>query len=166
MKFSRNSDNFASELKRIKSLSTLVEEKLSKSKKDKKIVDDLSVEDLNDLNKILLLTDFILCKNEDKKEFYIILKEFVEMIKNSADSLTELDDEINEMVLSAENSLSKMKEIQSKVSESYSFNPKETKASSTTKESGLGSNNFTKSSTPVYTQGYQPNSTVEAGQVI
>ena len=67
------------------------------------------------------ITDFILTKHQNKKEFHSMLKEFVDMITNSTSSMDLLNDEISELVLSADNSVSRIKNLQTDVSDTYSI---------------------------------------------
>ena len=168
MTFLKPNQNSAKDLEKIKKLSELVEKKLSKiDKKDEQKIDSLTFEELQDLNQILQLADYILCKYENKKEVHSVLKDFVGIITKSTHSIEEMDDEINELVISAEGTIQRIKDLQSNVSDSYSIQnkPKST-SESEEKEHETSANNLTNSSTPAYTQGYQQTSRVEAEQVI
>ena len=168
MTFLTPNQNSSKDFAKIKRLSELVEKKLSKlDKKDEEKIDSLSFEELQDLNQILQLADYILCKYEDKKEILSVLKDFVGIITKSTHSIETLDDEINELVISAEGTIQRIKELQTNVSDNYSIQNKEGSKSPDSKEaSETSSNNLTNSSTPAYTQGYQQTSRVEAEQVI
>jgi hypothetical protein len=113
--------NIKNDLKRIEKFSNLAEQKLSIFDKDKKRIEQLSFEELQDLNQILQMADYILTKYEDKKEVYGLLKEFVEMITASSTSMDLLNDKISEHVVSAEDTVSKIKNLQNDVSENYSL---------------------------------------------
>lgn len=146
MKFSlaSNTDN----IKRVHAFSDLIKPKLSQIKEEKYKIDNFSPEELQDFNKILQVTDFILCKYENRKHVHALLKEFVNVIQNSSQSLEILDDEIDELVLSAESAIFKIKELQSNVSDRFTFKQnKEIKPQ-------IGSNNLTKSSIAAYTLEY------------
>ncbi len=161
--------NFNKDLTKIKKLSQLVEKKLSKfDKKDEQKIDSLSFEELQDLNQILKLADYVLCKYENKKEVHSVLKDFVGIITKSTQSLEEIDDEISELVISAEATIQRIKDLQTSVSENYAIGDKEkSKPYDLAERSDENSaNNLTNSSTAAYTQGYQETSRVEAEQVI
>ena len=161
--------NSTKDLAKIKKLSELVEKKLSKfDKKDEQKIDSLSFEELQDLNQILQLADYILCKYENKKEVHSILKDFVGIITKSTNSIEDIDDEINELVISAEGSIQRIKDLQTNVSDNYSIQNKANSKASDSEEDAqeTSGNNLTNSSTPAYTQGYQQTSRVEAEQVI
>ncbi len=142
------------DLKKIRNFSVAVEKKLAKTSEEKKI-EDLTEEELQDFSKILNLADYVLTKHSQKKDFHDILKEFVGMINESIEAMIPLDDGIDEMVYSAEDGLTRIKEIQDNVSSSYSFGQKSKPQSQTISD---GSKNLTNSSIPAYTQGYQPKS--------
>ncbi|MFB5597603.1 MAG: hypothetical protein ACE5RJ_01105 [Nitrosopumilaceae archaeon] len=161
--------NSTKELAKIKKLSELVEKKLSQlDKKDQQKIDSLSIEELQDLNQILQLADYILCKYENKKEVHSILKDFVGIITKSTHSIEDIDDEINELVISAEGTIQRIKDLQTNVSDNYSIQNKANSKSPDSKEEPqeTSANNLTNSSTPAYTQGYLQTSRVEAEQVI
>ena len=109
------------DLKKIQKFSSLVETKLRNYDKDKQKIEKLSFEELQDLNKLLQIADFILTKYEDKKQVYNLIKDFVDMISNSTNSMDFLDDKISELVVSAQSTISGIKTLQSNVSENYSL---------------------------------------------
>ncbi len=161
--------NFRKDITKIKKLSQLVEKKLSKlDKKDEQKIDSLTFEELQDLNQILKLADYVLCKYEHKKEVHSVLKDFVGIITKSTHSIEEIDDEISELVISAEGTIQKIKDLQINVSENYSIGDKEKSRLSDLDEKPHenSANNLTNSSIPAYPQGYQETSRVEAEQVI
>ncbi len=114
--------NFSKDIERVRSISSRIDKKLSdiKSSDDNKI-DKLSLEELQDLDKIVGIADFMLCKYADKKEMNSILKHFVSIISDTAHSLDDLDDEISELIISAEDSISKVKDMHVNISEKSDF---------------------------------------------
>ena len=114
--------NFSKDIERIRALSSKIDKKISDVKhSDDNKIDKLSLEELQDLNKIVGIADFMLCKYDDKKEMRSILKHFVSIISDTASSLDNLDDEISELIISAEDSINKVKEMQSHISEKSDF---------------------------------------------
>ncbi len=109
------------DLKKIQKFSSLIETKLLNFDKDEQKIDKLSFEELQDLNKLLQIADFILTKYEDKKQVYNLIKDFVDMIGNSSNSMDLLDDKITELVVSAQSTISGIKTLQSGVSENFSL---------------------------------------------
>ena len=119
------------------------------------------------MNQILQLADYLLCKYERKKEAHVLLKQFVEMINNSANSMDLLNDEIAELIVSAEVSLKAIKEIHSNVSENFTLNTlSKNERNKSDIKSKNGTNNFTKSTIPIYPQVYLGKSQVPSEQVI
>ena len=114
--------DFSKDLDRIKSISSKIDKKLSevKSSDDSKI-DKLTLEELQDLDKIVGIANFMICKYADKKEMRSILKHFTSIISETADSLGSLDDEVAELILSAEDSISKVKDMHVNISEKSDF---------------------------------------------
>ena len=149
-----NSPNYRKDLKKIRRISSIVEKKLSQfDKKEEQKIEKLTYEELQDLSKLTSAADYILTKHEDNREVYSLLKDFVDMINNSSASMDLLNDRISELVLSAESSISKIKNLQGDVSENYSLIQSDSKKQEIeviiTPESST--NNLTKSATAVYT---------------
>ena len=113
--------NFIKDFKKIEKFSSLVEKRLLTFDKDKQRIEKLSFEELPDLNELLRLADYILTKHEDTKEVYALLKDFVAMINNSSNSMDLLNDKITELVISAEAAISRIKNLQTDISENYSL---------------------------------------------
>ena len=146
--------NFTKDLKKVRKFSSLVEKKLSQfDKKDENKIKNLTFEQLQDLQQLTSAANFILLKYEDNKEVYSLLKDFVDMIHNSSESVDLLNDKIMEMIVSAESAISRIKNLQGDVSENFSLISTskmndENEPKITTKAS---TNNLTKSATAVYT---------------
>ncbi len=113
--------NFSKDIERIRTLSAKIDKKLSEAKPSDDKIDKLTLEELQDLNKIVGIADFMLCKYADKKEIRSILKHFVSIIFETAKSLEHLDDEISELIISAEDSISKVKEMHTHITEKSDF---------------------------------------------
>ncbi len=150
----KKNKNFTKDLKKVRRFSSLVEKKLSQfDKKDENKIKNLTFEQLQDLQQLTSAANFILLKNEDNKEVYSLLKDFVDMIHNSSESMDLLNDKIIEMLVSAENAISTIKRLQGDVSENFSLISTskmndENEPKIVTKAS---TNNLTKSATAVYT---------------
>ena len=116
---------FLKDIERIRSLSTIIDKKLSEVKpSDAEKIDKLTLEELQDLDKIAGIADFMLTKYADKKEMCSILKNFTTVITETSDSMSNLDDEISELIMSAEDSISKVKGIHVDISEKSDFKKK------------------------------------------
>jgi len=165
LNFINSKRNFSKDVDHIQSLSAKIEQKLAVSNAPDVKIDKLSLEELQDINKIVGLANFMLVKYEDKKEVRLILQHFVSIITESAQSIESIDDEISELILSAEDSISKVKNMHSKISEksdlekSYLNDP----AGDESQTSSINLTNFT---TAVNPSEYQQNSQEDIVQVI
>ena len=117
--------DFSKDIDRIKSISSIIDKKLSEVKpsEDSKI-DKLSLEELQDLDKIVGIANFMMCKYADKKEMRSILKHFTSIIYETASSLENLDDEVSELIISAEDSINKVKDMHTHISDKSDFKKK------------------------------------------
>ncbi|MFQ5782767.1 MAG: hypothetical protein ACE5GR_06910 [Nitrosopumilus sp.] len=117
--------NFSKDIEKIRAISGKINKKLAEVKpSDEDKIDNLSLEELQDLNKIVGIADFMLCKYSDKKEMRSTLKDFVAIISDTAKSLDDIDDEIAELIMSAEDSIGKVKDIHSHISDKSDFKKK------------------------------------------
>ena len=108
--------DFLKDIARIRSLSSVIDKKLSQvTPSDADKIDKLTLDELQDLDKIAGIADFMLTKYADEKEMYSILKHFTPIITETMDSMGNLDDEISELILSAEDSINKVKDLHSHI---------------------------------------------------
>jgi hypothetical protein len=149
------------DISNIQSISAKIEKKLSASGVQ---IDKLTLEELQDINKIVGLANFMLCKYENKKETRLILQHFVSIIGDSAQSMESVDDDISELILSAEDSINKVKNMHSKISEKSDLEKSYLDESDV--ESKNGSFNLTNFTTPINTSKYQEKSQGDTVQVI
>nr|WP_237087603.1 hypothetical protein [Nitrosopumilus piranensis] len=150
--------DFLKDLERIKSLSSKLDKKISEVKSsDDKNIEKLTLEELQDLDKIVGIADFMLVKYADKKEMRSILKYFVSVISEAAGSIEDLDDEISELIMSAEDSISKVKGIHVDISEKSDFK-KKYRDGPDYDEHETSAINLTNFATEINTVGYQQNS--------
>jgi len=132
--------NIQKSRKKLQKISALVEKRLAEIDSDKKKISQLSVEELQDFNQILRIADYVLYKYEHKKEVFSLIKEFVDMINSN----------LSELVISAEDSIKRIKSLQSNVSENL-ISEEYARSDGYTKSARHDStNNLTKSATPVY----------------
>ena len=117
--------DFLKDIERIRSLSSIIDKKLSEVKPpDSDKIDKLTLDELQDLDKIAGISDFMLSKYADKKEMREILKHFTTVITETADSMGNLDDEISELILSAEDSINKVKDLHAHIDKKSDFKKK------------------------------------------
>jgi hypothetical protein len=151
-------NNFLKDIDRIRSLSSIIDKKLSEIKpsEDEKI-DKLTFEELQDLDKIAGIADFMLTKYADKKEMSSILKHFTTVITETSDSMGDLDDEISELILSAEDSINKVKDLHEHIDKKSDFKKKYSDGPdyNHTQTSSINLTNF---ATEINTVEYQQNS--------
>ena len=115
--------DFLKDIERIRSLSSVIDKKLSQvTPSDADKIDKLTLDELQDLDKIAGIADFMLTKYADKKEMYSILKHFTPIITEITDSMGNLDDEISELILSAEDSINKVKDLHAHIDKKSDFN--------------------------------------------
>ncbi len=133
--------------KKIKQFSSIVKDKLNSESRNTKKINTFTFEELSDLNKILTISDFILEKYEHKKNIYSILNEFVDLIKETENSIISMDDEIEELTLSANVPINHIMEIKNRISKKHGLDLEEyTKYEGDAENS---SNNLTTSSIDV-----------------
>ena len=150
--------DFLKDLSRIRVISSKIDKKLSeiKSSDDSKI-DKLTLEELQDLDKIVGIADFMMCKYADKKEMHLILQDFTSVISETANSLGDLDDEVSLLIISAEDSINKVKEMHATISEKSDFK-KRYHDGPDFDEQETSSINLTNFATEINTVEYQQNS--------
>ena len=142
----------------INTISSKIDKKLSQAKCPSDInLDKLSAEELQDLDKIVGIADFLLHKHSENKEMQSILKYFVSVISDTANSLNDLDDEVSELILSAEDSINKVKEMHTDISDRSDFKKNFHDGPEYTAEE-TSAINLTKSVIEINTTGYQQNS--------
>jgi hypothetical protein len=165
LNFLNSKRDFTKDIDNIQTLSTKIEKKLSASNAPDVKIDKLTLEELQDINKIIGLANFMLFKYDDKKETRLILEHFVSIITDSAQSIESVDDEIAELILSAEDSINKVKNMHCKISEKSDLKKSYlTKLDDGTSE--LSSINLTNFTTAINTSEYQQNSQESIEQVI
>jgi len=114
--------DFLKDVGRIRAISSKIDKKLSVIKpSDESKIDKLTLEELQDLDKIVGIADFMMCKYADKKEMRSILQHFTSIISDTANSLENLDDEVSMLIISAEDSINKVKEMHAHISEKSDF---------------------------------------------
>jgi DUF1009 family protein len=151
------------DMHRVKQISNLVKKKILESNpKYEEKIEKLSEAELEDLARILSIVEQILIRHQHKKEAYAILKEFSDLTKSWGFSLMEINDQIHELLISVQNSVTEIKSTQNDVSSRLSIehDKKQTLASD------CGRINLTNSATAVYPPEYQQTQQVKFEQVI
>ena len=150
--------DFSKDVDRIRNISSKIDKKLSEVKlSDDSKIDKLTLEELQDLDKIVGIADFMMCKYADKKEMRSILKHFTSIISETANSLGDLDDEVSELIISAEDSINKVKDMHANISDKSDFK-KNYHNGPDYSEHETSAINLTNFVTEVHTVEYQQNS--------
>ena len=150
--------DFLKDLGRIRTISSKIDKKLSEIKpSDDSKIDKLTLEELQDLDKIVGIADFMMCKYADKKEMRSILQNFTSIISDTADSLENLDGELSMLIFSAEESINKVKEMHTNISDTSDFK-KRYHDGPDYNEQETSAINLTNFATEINTVGYQLNS--------
>ena len=150
--------NFLKDIERVKTISLKIDKKLSIVKSSNAdAIDKLSLDELQDLDKIVDIADFMLCKYADKKEMSSILTNFTSIISDTANSLGNLDDEISELIISAEDSINKVKDMHTNISDKSDFKEKYRDGPDFSKHE-TSAINLTNITTEINTAKYQQNS--------
>ncbi|MGI0083282.1 MAG: hypothetical protein ACREAG_08275, partial [Nitrosopumilaceae archaeon] len=81
-----DSSEVQNHLKKIRSLSHKIEQKLAQksTEKDEPFIESLSVEELKDLRQVMMAADYLLSKYQDKKDLKAFLEEFIGIIMHAA----------------------------------------------------------------------------------
>lgn len=146
------------DLQLIQSFTSKISTKLSKNSEFS--LDDLENDELQDIGKLLQIAKFLVVKYEDKKEMSKIMHDFVEMIEAYSQSIENIDDDVTELVVSAQNSINRLRDVHTNISSKFDFDSKQAK------ESIIGANNLTNSSRDFNTSEYLQNPQEKTVQVI
>ena len=144
-----SAQDMSKELRKVRHFSSIVIKKLKSESINSENINSFTLEELTDINKILSLANFLLTKYENKKHMRLILKEFIDLITKSANSLESIDDEVEEMLISSTTEILRLKNIQRNFSKKNDpiFNENESDNEQNSKNSV---NNLTRFSTDIY----------------
>ena len=106
-------NNSQKNLIQVRELISTVEKKLSTFGNEKFVVEKLDSEELADFYKILTKCEIILSKYENKKTTYQHMKKFVDVLNSTIESLETMDGKIDELTISADFSMKKIREFES-----------------------------------------------------
>jgi hypothetical protein len=108
---------------RIKTLSSKIEQKIAQKDKDAEdgFIETLSVEELKDLRQVILASEYLLTKYQDKKEIKTFLEEFIGIIMHATNSVNVLRDELEDLVISAEVALQQIHTLHHDVTQNLTF---------------------------------------------
>ncbi len=108
---------------RIKTLSSKIEQKIAQKDNgnDDRFIETLSVEELKDLRQVILASEYLLTKYQDKKDIKSFLEEFVGIIMHAANSVNVLRDELEDLVISAEVALKQIQTLHEDVTQTLTL---------------------------------------------
>ena len=150
------STHFERDLGKIRLVSGLVKKKiLETNPKYESKISKMTKDELEDFDGILALAEQILLKHHGKKEAYALLAEFVDMMKDWTVSIGDVNDQIQELIISAKSSVSEIETAKTEVSNNLSFGGEK-----------QGTINLTKFVNDVNTQEYQGKSQLQFEQVV
>lgn len=169
-------------LSRIKILSSKIEQKITQKDKGNEdgFIETLSVEELKDLRQVILASEYLLTKYQDKREIKNFLEEFVGIIMHAANSVNMLRDELEDLVISAEVALQQIQTLHDDVTRNLTLGraiqtkmddfglctgrttqAQQDPASATLLEEPASSINLTNPARPVHTGDYLTRTAVE-----
>ena len=97
-------------LEKIQQIRSIIEKNIGQNQLS---IKNLEPEELYDYQKILQICEFILVKYENKKSLHENLKKLVNVLDTTMMSIESLDDEINELSISADLSINRLKDFKS-----------------------------------------------------
>jgi ribosomal protein S13 len=108
---------------RIKGLSTKIEQKIVQKGNSKvdNFVETLSVEELKDLRQVILASEYLLTKYQDKKDLKAFLEEFIGIIMHASNSVNVLRDDLEDLVISAEVALQQIQTLHDDVTQNLTL---------------------------------------------
>ena len=109
----KTKDRAQKNLLEVRSLLSTIDEKLSSINDKTSFVEKLDFNELGDFSRILTLCEIVLSKHENKKAVYQNMKRFVDILDSTVGSIEHMDNEINELGISADFSIKKIKEFES-----------------------------------------------------
>ncbi len=107
---------------KIKTLSSKIEQKIaSKDKNGDGFIETLSVEELKDLRQVILASEYLLTKHQDKKDLKKFLEDFIGIIMHAANSVNGMKSELDDLVISAEVALQQIQTLHHEVTQNLAL---------------------------------------------
>lgn len=106
-------------LVKIRDLSSKIEQRLAQKDNGSKdgFIETLSVEELKDLRQVILASEYLLTKYQDRQYIKSFLEDFIGIIMNAANSVNSMKGELENLVISAEVALRQIQELHHEVTE-------------------------------------------------
>ena len=96
----------------IRNILSIIDNKLLTINGKTSFVENLNFNELEDFSKILTSCEIVLSKYENKKAIYQNMKKFVDVLDTTVNSIELMDNEIDELSISADFSIKKIKEFE------------------------------------------------------
>ena len=107
---------------KIKNLSSKIEQKITqKDKSGDEFIETLSVEELKDLRQVILASEYLLTKYQDKKDLKEFLEDFIGIIMHAANSVNGMKGELEDLVISAEVALQQIQTLHHEVTQNLAL---------------------------------------------
>lgn len=107
---------------KIKTLSSKIEKKIEqKDKSGDEFIETLSVEELKDLRQVILASEYLLTKYQDKKDLKEFLEDFIGIIMHAANSVNGMKGELEDLVISAEVALQQIQTLHHEVTQNLAL---------------------------------------------
>ncbi len=107
---------------KIKTLSSKIEQKIAQKDKGKdEFIETLSVEELKDLRQVILASEYLLTKYQDKRDLKAFLEDFIGIIMHAANSVNGMKNELEDLVISAEVALQQIQNLHHEVTQNLAL---------------------------------------------
>ncbi len=125
LNFSKNepSDDISIPLEKIRKVSSKIEQKIVQKSPDKddNFIETLSVEELKDLRQVIMATEYLLSKYQDKKELKVFLEDFIGVILHATNSVNAMRDDLADLLISAEAAFHQIQTLHEEVTQHLSL---------------------------------------------
>ncbi|SRR5579885_235135 len=109
-------------ISKIKELSSKIEQKIAQKDKNKDdFIETLSVEELKDLRQVILASEYLLTKYQDKKDLKAFLQDFIGVIMNATNSVNGMQGELEDLLISAEVALQQIQSLHQEMTQNLAL---------------------------------------------
>ncbi len=116
---SESKEDLSGHLDKIREFSSKIQQKISQMTEphDDNFIESLSLEELKDLRQVILASEYLLTKYKDKKDIKEFLEDFIGIMLNAGNSVNNLNDELQDLVFSAEFALKQIQTLHDEVTQ-------------------------------------------------
>ncbi len=123
--FSKNDpeSDLSNPIFKIRELSSRIEQRIcQKDKGDKDgFIETLSVEELKDLRQVILASEYLLTKYQDKRDLKVFLQDFIGIIMQAANSVNGMKGDLEDLLISAEVALQQVQALHHEVTQNLAL---------------------------------------------